>query len=67
MGVLDKFLDAIKLNDDFDDDFCKWDSAGVFRFLYLYRYGEAGYCNVSDTTGDFSSAIDYYLPIVYGN
>ena len=22
---------------------------------------------VSDTTGDFSSAIDHYLPIVYGN
>ena len=21
MGVLDKFLDAIKLNDDYDDDF----------------------------------------------
>ncbi len=36
-------------------------------FFYFYRYGEAGYCNVSDTTGDFSSAIDHYLPIVYGN
>ena len=48
-------------------DLCKRYPAGIFRFLYFYRYGEAGYCNVSDTTGDFSSAIDHYLPVVYGN
>ena len=38
-------------------------SSGFFTSIGMAKLGIV----MSDTAGDFSSAIDYYLPVVYGN